>query len=167
MSDLVCMAKIRTAHGIKGLVKLDCYNEDPSSLPAWNPLTDETGTREFRLNRVAAHKDFYLAEIEGVTDRNEAEALRGVHLYVPRNRLPEIAEENTWYSIDLIGVDVFHNGAKTGTVKSVQNFGAGNLLEISSENGEIFFLPFIDAFVPEVDLDAGKIVITPPTGLLE
>ena len=168
MPDLICMAKIRTAHGVRGLVKLECFGEDPAALPDYNPLTDETGTVEFNIVRLQPHKEYWLTEIEGVADRTAAEDLRNIELFMPRSRLPQIEEEGAYYHLDLEGLSVQNTeGQLIGIVKSVQSNGAQDLLEIKPEAGKIFLIPFVDDFVPKVDIQTGMITIDPPEGLIE
>src|SRR5262249_23046022 len=91
---------------------------------------------------------------------------RGVRLYVPRTALPE-TKEDEFYHADLIGLPVeTREGACLGTVRAVHNFGAGDILELRSEDGSELLLPFSDAVVPDVDLGAGRIVAVPPVGWL-
>jgi 16S rRNA processing protein RimM len=106
-----------------------------------------------------------VARIEGVTDRNAAEALKGTELYVDRDRLPA-ATEGEFYHADLIGLDaVDPDGKAIGSIVAVQNFGAGDLLEVrlaGSTRTEL--VPFTEAAVPTVDMSAGRaVVILPPT----
>ena len=165
--DRVCLAAIAGAHGVRGLVKLKTFTETPEDALAYGPLEDEAGARRFEvsLKGRAGGKggDLLLAEIAGVDSREAADALRGTRLYVARAALPEIDEEETFYHADLVGLAaVDGEGAARGRVKAVQNFGAGDLLEIEEEGGASYFLPFTKAAVPEVDLAAGRIVIAPP-----
>ena len=84
----VCLAAIVGAHGVRGLVRLKPFTEVPESVVAYGPLTDEAGKRQFRLRLKGQVKGLLLAEVEGVTDRDAAEALRGQRLYVGREALP-------------------------------------------------------------------------------
>ena len=99
----------------------------------------------------------------GVTDRDAAQALRNLRLYVPRDRLPP-ADENEFYHADLIGLTaVTADGAPFGKVVALHNFGAGDMIEIAPEGGgETAFLPFTQAVVPQVDIAGGRIVVAPP-----
>lgn len=165
--DRVCLAAIAGAHGVRGLVKLKSFTETPEDALAYGPLEDEAGARRFEvsLKGRAGGKggDLLLAAVAGVDSREAAEALRGTRLYIDRAALPEIAEEETYYQADLVGLAaVDGDGAARGRVKAVQNFGGGDLLEIEEEGGSSYFLPFTKTAVPEVDLDAGRIVIAPP-----
>lgn len=165
--DRVCLAAIAGAHGVRGLVKLKAFTEAPEDALAYGPLEDEAGARRFEiaLKGKAGGKggDLLLAAIAGVDSREAAEALRGTRLYVDRAALPEIAEAETYYLADLVGLAaVDASGAAQGRIKAVQNFGAGDLLEIEDAQGATSFLPFTRQAVPEVDLAAGRVVIAPP-----
>lgn len=168
----VCVGAIAAAHGIKGEVKIKTFTADPLSVAAYGPVSDETGARSFRLSHVrapggAAGESVVLARLEGVTDRNAAEALRGLRLYVSRDVLPE-PEADEFYHHDLIGLTaVLVTGEKLGTVEAVHNFGAGDLLEVSRDGKSSVMVPFTNAVVPTVDLKAGKVVIDPPEGLFD
>jgi len=108
-----------------------------------------------------------IATIEGIADRLAAEALAGTILYADRRALPALAGEE-FYQSDLIGLAVVRaDGSPLGTVVAVQNFGAGDLLEVAPSRGRTFLLPFTRDVVPEVDVAAGRIVAEPPAGLLD
>jgi 16S rRNA processing protein RimM len=165
--DRVCLAAVAGAHGVRGLVKLKTFTEKPEDALAYGPLEDEAGARRFEiaLKGSAGGKsgDLLLVKIAGIEDREAAEALRGIRLYVARDALPEIDEEETYYHADLVGLSVVdRDGTARGRVTAVQNYGAGDLLEIQPKSGGSFLLPFTLAAVPEVDLAAGRIVIAPP-----
>jgi 16S rRNA processing protein RimM len=102
--------------------------------------------------------------LKGVADRDAAQALTNLDLYVPRDRLPAIDEDDTYYHSDLIGLDAMSaDGVRIGTVHAVHDFGAGSVLEITPlGNGETLMLPFTETTVPKVDLDARQIVVVPP-----
>lgn len=168
----VCVGAIAAAHGIKGEVKIKCFTADPLSIGAYGPVSDESGMRSFRLSQLrapggAAGESVVIARIEGVADRNAAEALRGLRLYVLRAALPA-PEPGEYYHQDLIGLTaVLVSGERLGTVQAVHNFGAGDLLDITRDDGGSVVVPFTNAVVPTVDLKAGKLVVDPPDGLLD
>lgn len=159
----ICVAEIGAAHGIAGEVRLRAFTEDPLAVTQFGPLQGEDG-REITLAAVRPGKDCLIARVAGVGDRTAAERLRNARLYVARDRLPAIAEPETWYHADLIGLAaVGTDGAAIGRVVAVQNFGAGDLLEIApAAGGPTLLLPFTDAVVPEVDVRGGRIVVYPP-----
>jgi 16S rRNA processing protein RimM len=160
----VRVARIGTAHGVRGEVRLWSFTEDPLAIAQYGPLETEDGKRHFEIEAARPGKDFLVARLAGITDRNAAKALRNVDLFVPRDRLPPIEEADTFYHADLIGLAaVGKDGAALGTVKAVHNFGAGDLIEIEpGGGGEALLLPFNETAVPTVDLNAGRIVVVRP-----
>lgn len=166
--DRLLLGHISAAHGIKGDVLIKTYTGAPEAIGEYGPLLDETGGRSFVLERVRVTPKGVVAHVAGVGDRNAAEALKGTRLYVPRERLPP-AEEGEFYHADLIGLQaVDQTGTAIGTVIAVENFGAGDLVEIRlAESGRTVLVPFTDARVPEVDLAARRLVIDVIPGLLD
>jgi 16S rRNA processing protein RimM len=149
---------------VRGEVRLWPFTQDPLAVASYGPLQSEDGTRTVEIESVREGKDHLIARLKGVTDRSAAEALRNVDLYVPRERLPQIDEEDTYYHSDLIGLDaVREDGTQIGTVPAIHNFGAGDVIEIVPlGSGETLMLPFTQSTVPRVDLAARQIVIVPP-----
>ncbi len=108
-----------------------------------------------------------VAAIAGIADRSAAEMLRGVELYMPRDRLPA-AGEGEYYHADLVGlVAELRDGSPFGRVRAVENYGAGDLLAILRPDGRVVSLPFTDPVVPVVDIAGGRVVVDPPAGLLD
>jgi 16S rRNA processing protein RimM len=130
----------------------------------YGPLETADGTRRFEIETLRAAQDHLVARIKGVSDRNAAEALTNIDLYVPRDRLPPTGDDDTYYHSDLIGLDaVSGDGTQIGTVHAIHNFGAGDVLEIMPlGSGETLLLPFNATTVPKVDLAAKQIVVVPP-----
>lgn len=164
MTGRVCVARIGAAHGVRGEVKLWSFTQDPEAVAGYGPLQTADGTRTVEIESMRAAKDHFVARLAGVNDRDEAEKLRNVELYIARDRLPKIEQADTFYHSDLIGLDaVTADGAQVGTVHAVHNFGAGDILEIMPVgSGEPTMLPFNEATVPKVDLAAKQIVVVPP-----
>jgi 16S rRNA processing protein RimM len=159
----VLVARFGAAHGVRGDVKLWSFTQDPLAVADYGPLENADGRRTFEIEHLRPAKDFLVARVAGVSDRTAAEALRNLELYVPRDRLPPIEEEATWYISDLIGVDAHTpDGAPAGKVTAVHNFGAGDVLELTGERGQSVMLPFTAETVPEVDVAAGRIVVVLP-----
>ncbi|MBN8522040.1 MAG: 16S rRNA processing protein RimM [Alphaproteobacteria bacterium] len=157
MPSRILIAEITTAHGIKGLVKLRSYAEDAYDLEDYTLFTDEQNTTTVRVTLKNPIKGDWLAEIEGVSDRNAAEALRGTKLYIDRSQLPSLPV-GKHYQIDLIGRDVVNaNHRKVGTMAALQNFGAGDLLEILTQNGQKVYYPLQSARVTETHIEAPDI----------
>jgi 16S rRNA processing protein RimM len=162
MASRVLVAEIGAAHGLRGEVKLRSFTEDPMAVQGYGVLEGEDG-RTFTIESLKPAKGHVIARLAGVSDRTGAEALRGVKLYVPRERLPA-PEDETFYYADLIGLAaVASDGRTLGKVVAVHNFGAGDLIEVEAGSGTVM-LPFTAAVVPEVDLAAGRLVVDPPAG---
>jgi 16S rRNA processing protein RimM len=164
VADRICVARIGAAHGVRGEVKLWSFTEDPAAIGSYGPLESQDGTRRFEIEALRPAKDHFVARIAGVGDRDAAERLRNLELYIPRERLPKIEEADTFYHADLIGLQaVTQDGGDIGTVAAVHNFGASDVIEIKpAAGGEPLLVPFTDATVPEIDLDARRIVVVPP-----
>jgi len=160
--DRVLLGVVAAPHGVRGLVRIRSFTEDPMSVAAYGPLSDETGKKKYRVEALSAARGAVLARIEGVADRTTAEALRGLRLYVERERLPATGERE-WYEADLVGLAaVGKDGRNWGKVVAFHDFGAGSVMEVSGG----MMLPFTDEAVPEVDVEGGKVLIDPPAGLL-
>jgi 16S rRNA processing protein RimM len=154
------------AHGVRGLVKVKAFTAEPADVVAYGPLSDEGGSRRWRLEVVGPApgkaEGVVLARVEGVKDRDAAQALHGVRLYVERAALPAPDEEE-FYHADLIGLRVEDgDGRNLGTVRAVENYGAGDVLDVAGPDGQSFLLAFTRAAVPLVDLAGGRLVAAPP-----
>lgn len=156
---MVCMAMITTAHGVKGQVKVKSWTKEPKDFASFSCLYNSNGDVEFKVKIVGQIKEDFIVSIEGVNDRNKAEALRGTKLFVKRSMLPELAQ-GQFYHTDLVGLMAkTSDGKELGRVKAVYNFGAGDMLEIGDL---VDYLPFTNKVVPEVDIENGFILINMP-----
>ena len=165
MADRICVAQIGAAHGIRGEVRLRSFTGDPMAIASYGPLESEDGAQRFTIETLRPAKDHFVARLEGVSDRNAAEQLTNLRLYVARDRLPP-AGDGEFYHADLVGLAaVTPDGAALGTVTAVHNFGAGDVIEIKPASGEALLVPFTDAAVPEIDLAAGRMVVVPLTAV--
>jgi 16S rRNA processing protein RimM len=166
VAERVCVAQIGAAHGIRGEVKLWSFTADPLAIRDYGPLENEDGAARFNIESLRPAKDHLVARFAGIEDRNAAERLTNLRLFVPRTRLPA-TETDEFYHADLTGLKaVDAHGHEYGIVIAVQNFGAGDLIEIKTPDGrETFMLPFTVTTVPAVDVAGGRIVIDPPKGL--
>jgi 16S rRNA processing protein RimM len=164
MADRVIVARIGAAHGVRGEVRLWSFTQDPMAVADYGPLETKDGARRFEIETVRATSDHLVARLKGIADRDAAQALTNLDLYVPRDRLPAIDEDDTYYHSDLIGLDAMSaDSVQIGTVHAVHDFGAGAVIEITPlGNGETLMLPFTETTVPKVDLDARQIVVVPP-----
>ena len=159
----VLLGRIAGAHGIRGEVLIKTFTAEPESIGAYGPLSDKGGTRTFEIQSVRATAKGVVARLKGVADRNAAEAIKGVELYVKRDKLPA-AEEGEFYHADLIGLTaVDADGKPVGEIVAVHNFGAGDLIEVRlAGSGKTELIPFTDAAVPEVDIAARRVVVVIP-----
>ncbi|MBS28009.1 MAG: 16S rRNA processing protein RimM [Alphaproteobacteria bacterium] len=159
-SQRVCLGVVTGAHGLHGLLRVRPYTDVPEDIAAYGPVQSEDGQREFTLDvRNRTGKGQILVHIEGVDDRTAAEALKGEQFYIARGQLPD-AGDDEFYHADLIGMAVVSNeGEELGAVRAVNNFGGGDMLEISGADGQLATVPFTKAAVPEIDLDARRVVV--------
>jgi len=165
-SDRVLLGVVAAPHGVRGLVRIKSYTEDPMAVASYGPLSDESGKKKYRVEALSAVRGAVLARLEGVADRTAAEALRGLRLYVERSALPTTGERE-WYEADLVGLAaVGRDGRDWGKVVAFHDFGAGSVMEVSGGRISGLMLPFTDEAVPEIDVEGGKVVIEPPAGLL-
>ncbi len=166
MSDKMVVGAISGAYGVHGEVRVKSFCANPQDIETYSPLTDDQG-RSYTLAIVGAVKNGFATRIVEVATKEDADALKGTQLFARREQLPSLPDDE-YYHADLIGVRVVDTGgADIGTVKTVQNNGSDDLLEvILTGSSATVFIPFTMAVVPTVDLDAGRIVIDPPEGLL-
>jgi 16S rRNA processing protein RimM len=159
----ICLGQIGAPHGVRGEVRLRSFTANPDAITGYGPLETEDG-HVVKIESLRAAKDHFVVRLAGVSDRDAAERLTNVKLYVPRERLPAPESADEFYYADLIGLAVIDgSGNDLGTVLAMHNFGAGDLVEIKPANGGVTkLLPFNEATVPVVDLAAGRIVVEPP-----
>jgi len=167
MADRVCLGAFTGAHGVRGLVKAKPFTESPEDVAAYGPVETEAADRRFKIEVTGQAKGQVILRLEGVSDRNAAEALKGVRFYVDRAALPDV-EEGEFYHADLIGLRVeLRSGESLGEVTAVHDFGAGDVIEFQAPGVKARMLPFTEAVVPEVDLAGGRLVVDPPDGALD
>jgi len=161
---LIPIGKFGAPHGVRGELRVKSYTQDPRAIGAYGSLTDRTGKSVFKLTAMRlARNDMLVVRLAGVDNRQDAEKLAGVELFVARDQLPPPSDDE-FYHDDLVGLEALtHEGDKLGRVVALRNFGAGDILEIApASGGETLMLPFTKAVAVEVDLSKGRIVIVPP-----
>jgi 16S rRNA processing protein RimM len=158
----VLLAAILGAHGLKGEVRVKTFTEAPDRLGAYGPLHAKDG-RSFTLESVREGKDGEcIALFAEIADRDGAEALKGVELFVSRAALPE-ASSGEFYHADLVGLEALDSGGRRiGKVTAVHNYGAGDVLAIAADGGEEILIAFTRENVPEIDVQAGRLVVAVP-----
>lgn len=162
-AQMVCVARIGAAHGVRGAVKLWTFTEDPLAVQRYGPLSSKDGARQFEVTDANPAKDHLIATLKGVTTRDEAERLNGIELYIARDKLPA-TEAGEYYHADLIGLAAVNmQDEPLGRVVAIHNFGAGDILEIAPpDDAPTMLLPFSNAVVPTVDLAGGRVVVDLP-----
>lgn len=163
--NMICVAAIAGAFGVKGEVKLKAFTQDAMDCVAYGPLLGEDGQVILTVTSARVVKDAISVRAEEVKTREDAEALKSTKVYVPRDALPETDEDDFYYA-DLIGLEVKSiSGQRLGSILAVHEFGAGDMLEIkppkSAKKQASYFHPFTKAAVPKVDLSARRIIIVP------
>lgn len=159
----ILLGQITGAHGIRGDIIIRTFTADPVDIASYGALTDHDGGNPLVVTVFRVSNKGIVARVKGVGDRNAAEALKGRELYVLRAKLPA-ANDSEYYHADLIGLDaVTTDGTPFGRVIAVQNFGAGDLLEIRTREGrDTEFIPFTNACVPDVDIAGRRLTVVPP-----
>ncbi len=155
------IADIRTAHGIRGLLKVAIHLESPKDIENYNPVQGSDG-KKYTLILKNAIKGEWLAEVNGISDRNQAELLRGIKLFIDRDQLPA-TEGDEIYLEDLVGCEAINaEGHKIGDIISVDNFGASDLIEIKPIDGsKTYYLPITEPYVQDIDIEQKIVVVEP------
>ena len=152
----VALAAVAGAHGLKGELRLKLFADSTESLARHSHLY--VGGREVAVRDVKDGGKTAIARFEGISDRSAAEALRGQLVEIDRNKLPPL-DEGEYYHADLVGLPCADEGGRSlGTVAAVENFGAGDLLEIERADGKRSLIPFRE---PMARLDDQRIIIDP------
>lgn len=160
---LTCVAIIVGAHGVHGAVKVKSFTQNPEDFSTYGPLLGETGEIILTPKNPRPINNAFTMRSPEIKTREQAMALKGTQLFVPRSVFPE-PEEDEFYYTDLVGLDVKStDGKRVGKIIGVEDFGAGTMLEIqpikSAENQNSFYHPFTKVAVPKIGLKAGRVVI--------
>lgn len=162
----IFLGMITGAHGMHGAVRVRSFTAEPEDVASYGPLSDEAGTRSFALSVSRRTRGGIIARLAGIEDRDAAEALKGTGLYADRDALPEL-DEDEFYHADLVGLAVvLTDGRPLGRVRGLDNFGAGEVIEVETKEGKSLSLPFTRAAVPQIDLKAGRLTVDPPPGIV-
>ena len=163
-ANRILMGKIGAAHGIKGEVRITTFTGEPEAIASYGALDTDRPGLTITIEAARLCKNVLVARVKGVRDRNAAELLNGVSLFVDRSRLPDPDDEDDFYHADLIGLDArLDTGVSIGEVSALLNYGAGDLLEVRDpRSGDTFLYPFTKAVVPTIRIADGFLVIAPP-----
>jgi 16S rRNA processing protein RimM len=164
MSDgLLLVGRVAGAFGVKGEVRITAFTAEPLSLLDYKALLREDGSPGLTLTGGRVAKDGVITRAAEVETREQAEALRGLRLYIRRDSLPPPEDEDEFYIADLIGMAVVTpDGEPLGQVRTVHDFGAGDLLEIEPPQGASWWLPFTKAAVPQISMADRRLVAVKP-----
>ncbi|MGE5566288.1 MAG: ribosome maturation factor RimM [Parcubacteria group bacterium] len=161
---LIEVGRVAGAFGVRGEVRISAYTQDPLALVRYAELKRQDGSHALMITQGRPAKGGLVARVKEIETKEQADAMRGLRLYVPRDVLPE-PEEDEFYLADLIDMAVrrVETNEPLGRVKAVQNFGAGDILEIEPvSGGATWYLPFTREAVPQVDIAAGHLTANPP-----
>ncbi len=162
MDDKILVGVFGAPHGVRGEIRLKSYMQDPSSISGYGPLADASGGVYDIVAARLLKEDLLVVRVRGVADRDSAQRLTNLKLYLAREKLPAPAEDE-FYCRDLIGLRAeTAKGAVLGVIVAVPNFGAGDILEIAPPAGETMLFPFTREVVPEVDIRGGRVIVAPP-----
>jgi len=156
-SRLILVGQVGGGFGVRGEVRVTAFTADPLALTAYGPLLRADGSVALTLTSARPDKSGVVGRAKEIATKEEADALRGLKLHVPRDRFPEPEDEDEFYLADLIGLQARDGeDAVIGAVRAVQNFGASDMLEIApAAGGPTWYLPFTRDAVPEVRVADG------------
>lgn len=157
----ILVGKFGAPHGVRGEIRLKSFTDDPEAIAGYRTLATGVGTPVAILS-LRPQGAMLVARLKGCESREAAEALNGVELFIDRAELPETEDKDEFYLADLIGLEVREAGAPIGKVIAVENFGAGDIIEIKPVTGAAFMVAFTRESVPEIDTQAGYLVLVRP-----
>ncbi|SFS15978.1 16S rRNA processing protein RimM [Agrococcus baldri] len=167
------VGRLTRAHGLKGAIKIELYTDDPGRrfVPGARfalqvPTSSKWHGKSLELLELRVYNGSPVGFFAGVTDRTEAESLVKAVLWIEQDATELSTEPDAWYVHQLAGLDVWRDGARIGRVVRVDMLPAQDMLIVETDGREVM-VPFVKAIVPEVDLRAGRITVTPPAGLFE
>lgn len=167
------VGRLTRAHGLKGAIKVELYTDDPerrftpgARFVLQVPTSSKWHGKTLELLELRVYNGTPVAFFAGVTDRTEAESLVKAVLWIDQDPTEVSTEPDAWYVHQLAGLEVWRDGARIGRVVRVDPMPAQDMLIVDIDGTEAM-VPFVKAIVPEVDLRAGRVVLTPPPGLLE
>jgi 16S rRNA processing protein RimM len=162
----VLIGRIGAPHGVRGEVLVQSFAHEPRAIASYGPLESEDGKQRLELKIVRETPKGLIVRVAGIADRNGVEALKGQGLYVDRSRLPAAAADE-FYRADLVGLRAIDSEGRTvGTIIAVDNYGAGDILELQVDGrSETELIPFAAAYVPSVDVAAGTLTIVLPVSV--
>jgi 16S rRNA processing protein RimM len=159
MSNLILIGHITGAHGIRGAVKIKSLAVNPADIATYGPLQTPSGAT-VEILRMKLANDEFIADLKDIKDRNAAETLKGTDLFISRDALPK-PEAGEFYLHDLVGKHVIAEGKTLGIVTSIENYGAGDLMEL--DNGDLIPVVFIAESTDVISVALPPAYLDPPS----
>ena len=161
---MIAVGRVAGAFGVRGEVRITAFTEEPLALARFRELKRQDGSPGLTVLSARDAKGGIVCRCQGVETKEQADALRGLRLFIPREALPA-PEDDEFYLADLIGLSGINaEGETLGAIKAVQDVGAGDILEITTAaGGPTWYLAFTRETVPTVDIAAGRVVVVIPT----
>ncbi|QNQ90479.1 ribosome maturation factor RimM [Corynebacterium poyangense] len=160
------IGRVIKSHGVRGEVAIEVTTDEPAQRFAVGQVlrgVQNNKEHQLTITAVRPHQGRLLVKFAEIKDRTSADSLRGTRFMAP----PREPDDDGFYDHELEGLTVFHDGTQIGTITGVSHLPRNTLLEVELHTGKNCLIPFVHAIVPEVDVAAGKVAITPPDGLLE
>jgi 16S rRNA processing protein RimM len=166
------VGRLTKAHGLKGGLKLELFTDDPdkrftpgSTFSLQVPEESPWHGKRLELAELRWYNGMPVGFFVDVADRSAAESLVKAILWIDQDP-DEAAEADAWYDHQLVGLDVVRDGTTVGVIDRLEHMPAQDLLVVKIDGREVL-VPFVRAIVPEVDVEGGRVIVTPPDGLLE
>ena len=154
-------------HGVRGHLKIKAYTDNPAALDRYGPVSLDDGRLLHLKVKSVSPKGPVIAMAQEVTDRNEAELMRGLELFIKRDALPPTANDEVYHT-DRVGLEARDNdGVATGVIVGLHDFGAGDIIEVKPPSGPTMMLPFAPEYRDEMRLEEGFVTLLPPQGMME
>ena len=159
----VCVGALGASHGVRGELRLRSFTDDEETIFAFDDLRKKPNGASIKVKKVRRHKDDYIVRVDGIENREDAQALKTTKLYIPRDVLDDVKDDDEFYLADLIGLNAIDEaGNWLGFVRAVENFGSEDLIEVVLDEpvkglGRFAFIPFRKVFVPTIDLKADRL----------
>ena len=176
-SEFAIVGRIRKPHGIRGEVVVELVTDAPGAIFAsgarvflgtTSPEPPKAPMREARVERARDQGSSWLVKLDAIPDRNEAERWRDRYLYVPERELPAPKDDEVYlHDLHDMSVVLADSDEKIGRVVAWYELPQGLVIEVEKADGTTVIVPYIPTIVKEVDVDAKRVVLTPPEGLLD
>ena len=166
--ELVNIGRLVKPHGVKGRIKADYFGDDPHHFPyreLW--ITDNLGMlHSYEIEETTPHSRYLILQLKGIRTIEEAQLLIGKEIFVPRGALPELAEDEYYWS-EMVGMLVrTESGKELGRVREVFRTGANDIVAVDGRRGEVL-VPMVNEFIRDIDREREVIIVRSIEGLWE